>query len=147
MAKAEGIRACTDDGLRAIVEGYMRVNTICLPAGHYRVEEGSEHDLFYELEERLRRPFIHGWIAGLGVYLLSRLQEYRHHEAVAFMDTVGLRYQPADLGICRDDLTASLLNLQRYVEARLDLWYAVINQQPITADWVEAALAGLEFCD
>ena len=77
MAKADAIRSCSDDGLRAIVEGYMRVNTICLPAGHYRVEEGSEHYLFYELEERLKRPFIHGWIVGLGVHLLSRLQENR----------------------------------------------------------------------
>ena len=64
----------------------MRVNTICLPAGHCRVEEGSEHYLFYELEERLKRPFIHGWIVGLGVHLLSRLQENRHAEAVARRD-------------------------------------------------------------
>jgi len=55
----------------AIVEGYMTVNTICLPAGHYRIEEGSEHFLFYELEERLARPFVHGYIVGLGVHLMS----------------------------------------------------------------------------
>ncbi|MCL4787683.1 MAG: iron-containing alcohol dehydrogenase, partial [Verrucomicrobia bacterium] len=116
MAKADSIRACSDDGLRAIVEGYMRVNTICLPAGHYRVEEGSEHYLFYELEERLQRPFIHGWIVGLGVDLLSRLQENQHAEAVDFMDAVGLCHQPADLDLRREDLAASLLNLRRYVE-------------------------------
>jgi glycerol-1-phosphate dehydrogenase [NAD(P)+] len=145
MAKAEAIRACTDEGLRAIVEGYMRVNTICLPAGHYRVEEGSEHYLFYELEERLGRPFIHGWIVGLGVHLLSRLQEHRHTEAVAFMEAVGLRYQPADLRIRREDLTAALLNLSRYVEGRRDLWYTVIHEQPITPSWVESALSRLKF--
>lgn len=145
LAKADAIRNGTDDGLRAIVEGYMRVNTICLPAGHYRVEEGSEHYLFYELEERLRRPFIHGWIVGLGVYCLSRLQEHRHAEAVAFMEAVGLRYQPADLQIRREDLAAALLNVRRYVEGRRDLWYTVINERTITADWVEAALVGLRF--
>ena len=53
MGKATAIRSCSDEGLQAIVDGYMRVNTLCLPAGHYRVEEGSEHYLFYELEERL----------------------------------------------------------------------------------------------
>ena len=57
-----------------------------------------------------------------------------------------LRYQPYDLGIGRKNLTASLLNLQRYVAGRHDLWYTVINQRTIEADWVEAALAGLEFC-
>jgi glycerol-1-phosphate dehydrogenase [NAD(P)+] len=145
MAKAVDIRNCTDAGLRAIVEGYMRVNTICLPAGQYRVEEGSEHYLFYELEERLRRPFIHGWIVGLGVYCLSRLQKHRHAEAVDFMETVGLRYQPADLQIRREDLAAALLNVRSYVEGRRDLWYTVINERPITAEWVEAALTGLRF--
>jgi len=143
--QADGIRACTDDGLRAIVEGYMRVNTLCLPAGHYRVEEGSEHYLFYELEERLGRSFIHGWIVGLGVHLLSRLQQNQHAEAVAFMDEVGLRHQPADLQISRRDLRDSLLNLRSYVLGRPDLWYTVIHERPIEPDWVDAALDNLRF--
>ena len=75
MNQADQIRRCTDAGLQAIVDGYLQINTICLPAGHYRVEEGSEHYLFYELEERLKRPFVHGNIVGLGIYLLSRLQD------------------------------------------------------------------------
>ncbi len=145
MAKADAIRACTDDGLRAIVEGYICVNTICLPAGHYRVEEGSEHYLFYELEERLKRSFIHGWIVGLGVYLLSRLQENRHAETVEFMNRVGLRYQPGDLEIRRPDLVAALGNLRRYVEGRPDLWYTVINERLITPGWIADALAPLKF--
>ena len=33
----------TDNGIDAIVNGYMEVNSICIPAGHYRMEEGSEH--------------------------------------------------------------------------------------------------------
>ncbi len=145
MAKAEAIRSCTDDGLRAIVEGYMRVNTICLPAGHYRVEEGSEHYLFYELEERLARSFIHGWIVGLGVHLLSRLQDNRHEEMVAFMETVGLRYQPADLEIRRADLTASLLNLRSYLAGRHDLWYTIVNERDISRAWIQDALDPLRF--
>ena len=145
MAKADAIRACSDDGLRAIVEGYMRVNTLCLPAGHYRVEEGSEHYLFYELEERLKRPFIHGWIVGLGVYLLSRLQENRHLEALEFMSRVGLRHQPADMEIRRDDLVAALGNLRGYVEGRPALWHTVINERPVTPAWIEKALATLKF--
>ncbi len=145
MAVAGEIRACSDAGLRAIVEGYMRVNTLCLPAGHYRVEEGSEHYLFYELEERLGRPFLHGWIVGLGVRLLSRLQENRHEEVVAFMDEVGLRHQPSDLGIRREDLEASLLNLRAYVEGRRDLWYTVIQERAIEASWVGEALDQLRF--
>jgi glycerol-1-phosphate dehydrogenase [NAD(P)+] len=145
MAKAEIIRACADEGLRAIVEGYMRVNAICLPVGHYRVEEGSEHYLFYELEERLHRPFVHGWIVGLGVHLMSCLQENHPVEAVAFMNCVGLRYHPADLQIRRDDLAAALLNLRRYVEGHPDLWHTVIREREITSAWIDEALRTLRF--
>ena len=63
------IKENNDNGLRSIVEAYISLNTICLPIDHFRIEEGSEHYLFYELEERLKRPFIHGNIIGLGIYL------------------------------------------------------------------------------
>ena len=123
----------------------MRVNAICLPAGHYRVEEGSEHYLFYELEERLKRPFIHGWIVGLGVHLLSRLQGNRHDDVVAFMDAVGLRYQPADLEIAREDLAASLSNLRCYVQGRRDLWHTIIQERDLSPGWINEALETLKF--
>lgn len=139
------IRDCSDAGLWAIVEGCIRLNTICLPAGHFRVEEGSEHYLFYELEERLQRPFTHGFIVGLGIRLMSRLQGNRSSEATAFMDEVGLRHHPVEMGISRSDLTASLLNLRHYVEGRTDLWYTVINESSITPAWVDEAVAGLRF--
>jgi len=145
MRQAAAIREGTDEGLQAIVDGYMRVNTICLPAGHYRVEEGSEHYLFYELEERLQRPFIHGWIVGLGVHLLSRLQGNQHEEAVAFMEEVGLPHQPSDLEIRKEDLRASLLALNDYIRSRSDLWYTVLNQREITQAWVDDALRTLNF--
>ena len=70
----------TDDGIDAIVNGYMEVNSICIPAGHYRVEEGSEHYLFYAMEKKYQRSFIHGHIVGLGVYIMSRLQQNKWEE-------------------------------------------------------------------
>lgn len=145
MAMAPEIRNCTDAGLQAIVDGYLRVNTICLPAGHYRVEEGSEHYVFYELEERLKRPFVHGNIVGLGIHLMSRLQENEAEQVTAFMNEVGLNYHPAHMAISQADLTASLANLQSFVRQRSHLWYTVIDERPITTAWIEAALEGLQF--
>lgn len=145
MGLASDIRDCTDVGLQAIVDGYMQVNTICLPVNHYRVEEGSEHYLFYELEERLKRPFAHGNIVGLGIYLMSRLQQNEAENVTAFMDEVGLKYHPVEMAISREDLTASLLNLRDFVQARPHLWYSVIDEQPITPQWIEASLAELKF--
>lgn len=141
---ADEIRGLTDRGLQSIVDSYLRVNTICLPAGHYRVEEGSEHFLFYELEERLGRPFIHGHIVGLGIYLLSRLQDNRPAEITALMDRLGLVYQPRAMQIARTDLTAALANLRAFTQAR-GHWYSVIQEREITPEWIAAALGGLEF--
>jgi glycerol-1-phosphate dehydrogenase [NAD(P)+] len=138
------IRNLTDRGLRAIVESYIEVNKICLPAGHYRVEEGSEHFLFYELEERLARPFIHGQIVGLGIHLMSRLQENQPEWVCGLMEELGLDYHPGSLGVRRPVLEASLRSLRDYVERR-NHWYTVINECEITDAWLEKALSGLRF--
>ena len=139
------IRNCTDKGVWSIVEGYMRLNTICLPAGHYRVEEGSEHYLFYELEERLKRAFIHGNIVGLGIYLMSRLQNNKADEIRAVMDEVGLNYHPLSMDIRSEDLHASLLNLRNFVQQRPNLWYTCINDSNIQPDRISELIKDLKF--
>jgi hypothetical protein len=93
----------------------------------------------------LKRPLIHVWIVGLGVHLLSRWQNNRHTEAVAFMEAVGLRYQPTDLEIRREDLAAALSHLPRYVEGRRELWWTVINDRFITTARIEDAFSELKF--
>lgn len=139
------IKNNTDRGLTAIVEGYMKMNTICLPAGHYRVEEGSEHFLFYELEERLQRPFVHGYIVGLGIYLMSQLQNNQFEFICSIMNEVGLKYHPADLEIKKEDLVVSLLNLKNYVGRRSNLWYSIINDSVIDEAWALQAVQKLRF--
>lgn len=142
--RVDDIRGVTDAGLQAIVDGYLLVNTICLPAGHYRTEEGSEHYLFYELEERLGRSFIHGHIVGLGVYLLSRLQQNKADEITDLMNRLNLKFHPADMQIDRAALEASLLNLRAFVRQR-NLWHTIIDEAPIGSAWVKQALAALRF--
>jgi glycerol-1-phosphate dehydrogenase [NAD(P)+] len=141
---ADEIASLSNDGLREIVEGYIAVNQICLPRGHYRAEEGSEHFLFYELEERTKRSFVHGHIVGLGIYLMSRLQENGVSQITALMDRIGLRYHPAELGISRQVLRESLLALKSYTESA-GLWYSIIQERDIDEAWLEQALAGLRF--
>jgi glycerol-1-phosphate dehydrogenase [NAD(P)+] len=139
------IRENTDKGLMAIVEGYINLNTICLPAGHFRVEEGSEHYLFYELEERLKRPFVHGYIVGLGIYVMSQLQGNSFQFIKNVMDEVKLPYHPKILDIGKQDLLNSILNVRSYVESRPKLWYTVINDSRITKEWAEEAIKDLNF--
>lgn len=139
------IKKVTNRGIDAIVEGYMYLNTICLPAGHFRIEEGSEHYLFYELEERLQRPFIHGHIVGLGIFCMSQLQKNNSEYIIEFMDSVCLDYHPKDMNINKDDLTASLLNLKNYVDTNSHLWYTIINSTDINEEWIEDIINNLKF--
>ncbi len=138
------IRQVTDRGIRSLVGGYMNMNAIALPAGHWRFEEGSEHFLFYELEERLRRPFIHGHIVGLGIYLMSRLQENEFEHITQIMNDVHLAYQPKDVKVSKDILQASLLNCNAFVEQR-EFWFSVLNVKEITEEWIEWVFTDLEF--
>ena len=139
------IKANNDNGLRSIVEAYISLNTICLPIDHFRIEEGSEHYLFYELEERLKRPFIHGNIIGLGIYLMSRLQKNNPEFITEMMDESGLIYHPNSMDIKRQDLKDSLLALKKYVKSKDKLWYTIIDESEINEEWVNENLLNLKF--
>ncbi len=145
MEVGKAVRNQSDEGLQVIVDGYMRVNEICLPAGHYRVEEGSEHYLFYELEERTGRAFVHGPIIGLGIYVMSHLQGNAPERIIEFMNFVGLNFHPSGLGIDRTTLRKALLNLPHYVAQREDLWYTAIDEATMDEACVDGLLEGLEF--
>ena len=139
------IKENNDNGLRSIVEAYISLNTICLPIDHFRIEEGSEHYLFYELEERLKRPFIHGNIIGLGIYLLSRLQRNDPLFITETMDESGLIYHPNSMNIKRKDLRDSLLSLKSYVKSKDKLWFTIIDDSNIDEEWIDENLSDLKF--
>lgn len=139
------IKENNDNGLRSIVEAYISLNTICLPIDHFRIEEGSEHYLFYELEERLRRSFIHGNIIGLGIYLLSRLQKNEPLFITEMMDESGLIYHPNSMNLKREDLIKSLLTLKNYVKSKDKLWFTIIDDSNINEEWVNENLNDLKF--
>ena len=145
LNKADDIASMSDAGIQCIVDAYMAVNTICVPSGHYRVEEGSEHYVFYALEKRCQQSFTHGHVVGLGVYLMSRLQGNGGERIAQFMDSVSLKYHPRDLGVGRTDLKEVLLSLKDFVNSRKDLWYTVINEGEWSEELVEQLMDGLHF--
>lgn len=140
------IREVTDIGIRALVEAYMKMNTIALPAGHWRFEEGSEHFVFYELEQRLKRSFVHGHIVGLGIYLMSRLQNNEYDNLTQIMNDVKLAYDPQGMAISKKILTASLKNCRFFVEQK-KLWFSILNIEEITDEWTAWAFSALTWKD
>jgi glycerol-1-phosphate dehydrogenase [NAD(P)+] len=142
--EASEIRALSDDGIRAIVECYLEINDICIPLGHYRAEEGPEHFFAYNIEYLTRRTFVHGWLVGLGIQLMSRLQDNSPGEIVALMDRLGLPHSPRANGLTREDVTRALATLRERTLAD-ERWYGIINQRDITPEFIGQAMGELEF--
>jgi glycerol-1-phosphate dehydrogenase [NAD(P)+] len=145
LAAARDIASATDAGLRALVHGYMKISALCLPAGHPRAEEGSEHFVLYVLESRLKRGFIHGHIVGLGIYLMARLQGNDAERIIAAMRDMGLRFDPENMDLTREDVRSALLALKAFKAGRPDLFYTVIDEATMDEAWVDGALQGLAF--
>jgi glycerol-1-phosphate dehydrogenase [NAD(P)+] len=141
---ASDIRALTDDGIRAIVECYLEINDICIPLGHYRAEEGPEHFFAYNVEYLTRRTFVHGWLVGLGIQLMSRLQGNNPGEIVSIMDRLDLPHSPRANHLSRADVVQALETLRERTLAD-ERWYGIINQRDITPDFIEQVTSELEF--
>lgn len=141
---ASEIRALSDDGIRTIVECYLEINDICIPLGHYRAEEGPEHFFAYNVEYLTRRTFVHGWLVGLGIQLMSRLQDNHPGEIVATMDRLSLPHSPRANHLSREHVVQALQTLHERTLAD-ERWYGIINQRDITPDFVEQVTSELEF--
>lgn len=141
---ANEIRALSDDGIRAIVECYLEINDICIPLGHYRAEEGPEHFFAYNIEYLTRRTFVHGWLVGLGIQLMSRLQDNHPGEIVAIMDRLNLPHSPRANGLTRADVVRALQTLRERTLAD-ERWYGIIHQRDITPEFIEQVTSELEF--
>ncbi|MGD0228246.1 MAG: iron-containing alcohol dehydrogenase [Terriglobia bacterium] len=146
-ANFEAIRDVTNEGIRTLVECELEIVDICIGPGgpgHFRSEEGSEHFFFYNVEHRTGRGFVHGWIVGLGIFLMSRLQGNRATWITGLMDRLGLPYQPRDLKLNSEDVAGALLTLRG--RTREDQrWWSVIDEREIGREFVASALAELQF--
>lgn len=141
---ADEIRGLTDEGIRTIVECYLEINDICIPLGHYRAEEGPEHFFAYNVEYLTRRTFVHGWLVGLGILLMSHLQENDPASIVTIMDRLGLPHSPRANGLTRADVVKALETLRERTLAD-DRWYGIIHRRDITANFIEQVTSSLDF--
>lgn len=125
--KAEEIRQVSEAGLRWLIEAYTAENALCLQVGHSRPEEGSEHYFAYNIEHRTGKHFVHGELVCLGILLMSRCQQNEVERVERILARSGVRYQPADLDLSREEVESALQTLPAYVEQER-LPYSVVNE-------------------
>ncbi len=142
--RAEDIRALTDEGIRTIVECYLEINDICIPLGHYRAEEGPEHFFAYNVEYLTGRTYVHGWLVGLGIQLVSQFQENDPARIETLMQRLGLPHSPHANGLTRAEVVEALRTVrERTLED--ERWYNIFYQHPVDEDFIERVTAGLDY--
>ena len=138
------IAEMTPAGVRSVVEAYLGINQICLPAGHFRAEEGSEHFFAYNVERITGRVFVHGKLVALGIDIMSRLQGNNHTRIVGIMDRLGLPHSPKANGLSTSEVIEALETLPEFVKAN-KMWYSVIDDKGIDEAFIQNVVADLEF--
>ncbi|GMV95439.1 MAG: hypothetical protein AMXMBFR82_52170 [Candidatus Hydrogenedentota bacterium] len=119
---------------------FRREVEFCARIGTSRPEEGSEHIVAYGIEHATRRHFIHGDLVGLGIFMMSRLQQHNHEWVVDLMKRVGLRYRCEDA--TPEEIRNCLASLKAFKE-QAKLFYSVVDTREITQDFIDDAMAAL----
>jgi glycerol dehydrogenase-like iron-containing ADH family enzyme len=144
LANLDGIRDLTDEGARALVTALRWGGAAFHAAGwNPRHIEGVDHFLFYNLEHRTGRHFIHGQPVGLGIYVGSVLQDNEPDRILDALQRVGLDIRPEAMGVSWDEAAAAMRTLGAFVRDA-GLWYTIADVRPITDELIADIRSAIE---
>lgn len=136
MAKLDGIRDGTDEGIRALATAFRYGGGTYHNSGWTPCHvEGVDHFFFYALEYLTGKHFIHGQPVCLGIYIGSLLQENEPDRMLAAIQRAGVDIRPEAMGVTWGEVAETLRFLPHYVE-EAGLWYTVASDRPITEDFI-----------
>jgi glycerol-1-phosphate dehydrogenase [NAD(P)+] len=134
--------------VRFEIDAFLDSLALCGAAMSGRPLEGSEHFLYYCLDEKSPLPIIHGGAIALGILICLRLQGetamLKPKVMQAFFDKVGVVYRPSDLNLSTSLLSEALKAMPEFVIRRklpYSLWnlpdlYIEENTIEKIIDWV-----------
>lgn len=109
----------TEEGIKALVEGFYREVELCEEWGNARPEEGSEHFLAYCLESLTGNHYIHGNLIGMNILISLLLQgeyaEFSIDEMLQFFHDIQIQISPSHQRITYEQIKAALSNIKEYV--------------------------------
>lgn len=129
----------SERGLRMLMEGFRFVAVENYRVGHCQYEEGSEHFFYYCLEAQTRKHYLHGKVINLGILLMSLLQDNDVASIKSTLQRAGVPIHPDSMGITYDDVRDALRSCNQYVREK-GYSYSILNERPITEDFIEYAL-------
>ncbi|MHA1726328.1 MAG: iron-containing alcohol dehydrogenase [Promethearchaeota archaeon] len=130
MNSREDIREVSNEGIKALVNGFYREVFLCEQWGNARPEEGSEHFLAYCLESITREHYIHGQLIGLNILISLFLQEdaavFLIEEIHQFFEDIKLNISPEKQNISLAQMKEALKTINEYV-IKERLSYTIYN--------------------
>jgi glycerol dehydrogenase-like iron-containing ADH family enzyme len=126
ISNADEIKNVTEKGIRTLVEAHVETNRLQQVAGKPRPEEGSEHILFYALEELTGRSFVHGEVVGTGIFVVTHLQTKQEKTVAKEMDSMGLMFRPRDYELSQDEFVNTILRMKTYSKQN-KMFYSILD--------------------
>ncbi|HET7702669.1 MAG TPA: iron-containing alcohol dehydrogenase [Candidatus Limnocylindrales bacterium] len=137
LGALDDIREVTEVGIRTLMEAHRWGGAAFHNAGwNPRHIEGVEHFLFYNLERRTGRHFMHGQPVGLGVVLGSILQDNEPERMMGVLVRAGVDVRPSAMGLTWEDVGEAVLTLPSCVR-EAGLWFTVADTTPTDAGTVD----------
>ena len=135
VEKADAIRALTDEGIAALVDGLAWGTSFHGAGWCPRHIEGTDHFLFYTLEKQTGHKFLHGQPVGLGVVVGSTLHEEGADEMLDVIAGIGLDIRPEAMGLGWSELEAALTGMRGFVRGQ-PLWHSIAHDAEITPGFI-----------
>jgi glycerol dehydrogenase-like iron-containing ADH family enzyme len=131
VENVDAIRAMTDEGIDALVDGLKWGTSFHGSGWCPRHIEGTDHFLFYTLEKQTGRRFLHGQPVGLGIVVGSMLHERGAEEMLDTIAGIGLDVRPEAMGLTWDEAAEGITGMRGYVRT-LPLWHSLAHDAAIT---------------
>lgn len=122
-----------ETGIRTLVDLYINSIEMAQNFGTYRFQEGSEHFFAYNVEHITRKQYLHGALLGLGIFVMTYLQDNDFEYIVKLMDDISLEYDPILFGLQRGDFIRTIVDLKAFC-AEEKFPYTIINEVKINRE-------------
>jgi 6-phospho-beta-glucosidase len=144
LAGADHIRQVSQEGIQLVMDAFAEISIICRRYGSSRPQEASDHTFAYNAEFQTGKSFLHGELVALGTYLMAELQDNNPEFLLDAYQRTGLLWQPADIGLTRDELIHTLRTLNWY-QKNFGRRYSILNQKTINQAFIDRMLDRLAF--
>ncbi|MEL6964173.1 MAG: iron-containing alcohol dehydrogenase [Pseudomonadota bacterium] len=139
MSALDDIRNLSPDGIRIMVDALKWGGASYHGAGwNPRHIEGVEHYIFYALEARTGKKFLHGQAVCLGLILGAMMHRERVDELLHAVTYLGIDIRPSAMDITWEDVFASMHGLKDFVTDQ-NLAYGIANDFVVDDVFLEEA--------